>query len=319
MPLSSSVVIANAIIDFIQEGKAEPGVAVPATEQFRQNQTKQRKLIMSLTTIVVHIDSTERCSTRIKLAAQLAIEYDAHLIGVAPTGWLPPVFLPGVTDPILPVTPVDLAPARSRGESALAAFQERARALGVASVEVRLVEEDAALALATHGRCSDLIIVGQARGDETAPAARADLPESVILTGPAPVLVVPARGEFATVGTRVMVAWNGSNEARRAISSALPVLRKADKVHLVTISTGSNIVDGTDMGLYLVRHGVNVEIDSDTSKLDTGQTLIAASTDCGADLLVMGAYGHSRLREMLMGGASRTMLESMQVPVWMAH
>lgn len=274
---------------------------------------------MSLKTIVVHIDSTERCSTRIKLAARLAIEYEAHLIGVAPTGWSPLVFVSGVSDPMLPVTAVDTEPARTRCESALAAFEGQVRSLGVASVETRLVEEEAGLALATHGRCSDLIIVGQARGVDTGPAARSDFPEWVMLNGPAPVLVVPARGDFATVGTRVAAAWNGSSEARRAIGSALPVLRKADKVHLLMINAGSDIVDGTDMGLYLARHGVNVEVDIDTRSRDAGQALIAASADCGADLLVMGAYGHSRMREMLMGGASRTILESMQVPVWMAH
>ncbi|MDQ1833549.1 universal stress protein [Massilia scottii] len=274
---------------------------------------------MSLKTIVVHIDQTQRCSTQIKLAAQLAIEYEAHLIGVAPTGWSPLLVLPGVSAPMLPVATVDTLPARTRCESALAAFESQVRLLDVASVETRLVEEEVGLALATHGYCSDLIIVGQASGADTWPGARSDFPEWVMLNGPVPVLVVPARGEFASVGTRVVVAWNGSSEARRAIGSALPVLRKADKVHLLIINTGSNIVDGTDMGLYLERHGVNVEVDVDTSSRDAGQALIAASAYCGADLLVMGAYGRARLREMLMGGASRTILASMQLPVWMAH
>jgi nucleotide-binding universal stress UspA family protein len=274
---------------------------------------------MSLKTIVVHIDGTQRCSTRIALAAQLAIAYEAHLIGVAPIGWPPLAFVPGVTELTLPLTPVDAEPARIRCESALTAFEGQVRALGVASVETRLVEEEAGLALAMHGCCSDLIIVGQTKGVDSGPAARSDFPEWVMLNCPAPVLVVPARGEFATVGTRVAVAWNGSSEARRAIGSALPVLRKADKVHLLIIDAGGDIVDATDMGLYLARHGVNVEIDSGTGHVDAGQALIAASADCGADLLVMGAYGRSRMREMLMGGASRTVLESMQVPVWMAH
>lgn len=278
---------------------------------------------MSLKTIIVHIDSTPRCSARIKLAAQLAIEYDAHLIGVAPSGWPPMAMMPAMRDPMVPVTAVDAGPIRTRGESALAAFEVQVGALGVASVETRLVEEEDGLALAMHGLCSDLIIVGQARGAGSESAARSDFPEWVMMNGAAPVLVVPAHGEFATIGTRVAVAWNGSIEARRAIGSALPMLRKADKVHLLMINADGNINGGTDMGLYLTRHGVNAELDADTntdaSSRDAGQALIAASAECGADLLVMGAYGRSRMREMLMGGASRTMLESMQVPVWMAH
>ncbi len=274
---------------------------------------------MSLKTIVVHIDATQRCGERIKLAAQLAIEYEAHLIGVAPTGWSPLAFLPGAMDPMPPMTAVDSGPARTACEAALAAFAGQAGSLGVASVETRLVEEEAGLALATHGRCSDLIIVGQTRGVDAGSVARPDFPEWVMLNGPAPVLVVPARGEFATVGTRVAVAWNGSAEARRAIGSALPVLRKADKVYLLMFNADGDIVDGTDMGVYLVRHGVNVELDTDTRGVDAGRALIGASADCGADLLVMGAYGRSRMREMLMGGASRTVLEAMQIPVWMAH
>lgn len=278
---------------------------------------------MSLKTIVVHIDSTPRCSTRVKLAAQLANEYDAHLIGVAPSGWPALVIMPGLIDPMVPVTPVDTEPARARCQSALAAFEQQVQSLGVASFETRLVEEEAGLALATHGLCSDLIIVGQTRGVDSEPAAQADFPEWVMLNGAAPVLVVPAQGEFGAIGTRVAVAWNGSSEARRAIGSALPVLRKADKVHLLMINADGNIVDGADMGLYLTRHGVNAELDIDTntdaSARDAGLALIAASVECGADLLVMGAYGRSRMREMLMGGASRTMLESMKVPVWMAH
>ncbi len=274
---------------------------------------------MSLKTIVVHIDSTPRCGTRIQLAAQLAIGFDAHLIGVAPTGWSPLVVVAGVSDPMLPVAPVETEPAKARCEAALAAFEAQVRSLGVASVETRLVEQEDGLALATHGWCSDLIIVGQTRGVDIERPARSDFPEWVMLNCPVPVLVVPARGEFATVGTRVAVAWNGSSEARRAIASALPVLRKADKVHLLMIDAGEDIIDSIDMGPYLARHGVNLEVDINSSSRDVGQALIAASADCGADLLVMGAYGRSRMREMLMGGASRAVLESMQLPVWMAH
>lgn len=141
-----------------------------------------------------------------------------------------------------------------------------------------------------------------------------------MLNSAVPVLVVPARGEFTSVGARIAVAWNGSNEARRAIGSALPLLCEADKVHLLMVDEGSAAAEtGADMAVFLARHGVNAEADIDRTSSDAGAALVRASVEYGADLLVMGAYGRSRLREMVMGGASRTMLESMEVPVWMAH
>lgn len=275
---------------------------------------------MSLKTIVVHIDGSKQCESRIKMATHFALKYEAHLIGIAATGWLPPIFFPTVMGPVVPLTPTDIGPARERCTAALAAFEQQMHAVRDVSLEARLVELDSALALAMHGMCSDLIVVSQGRGSDREPTIQPDLPEWVMLNSAVPVLVVPARGEFTRVGERIAVAWNGSNEARRAIGSALPLLCKADKVHLLMVDEGGTATEtGADMAAFLARHGVNAEADIDTTSSDAGLALVRASVECGADLLVMGAYGRSRLREMVMGGASRTMLESMEVPVWMAH
>ena len=279
---------------------------------------------MSLKTIVVHVDDTERCYTRIRLAAQLALEHEAHVMGVAATGWSPMLMGQGFGDPILPVAPADAEPAKERCARALAAFETLARSLNAPSLEARLVEEEAGLALALHGLCSDLIIVGQTRGGVSGLTTPTDVPEWLMLNSPVPVLVVPAHGEWSTVGTRIAVAWNGSNEARRAIGTALPLLCKADKVHLLMINAQEIVADagdgpGAEMGRYLARQGVNAEIDIGATRGEPGEELVRASADCGVDLLVMGANGRPRLRELLMGGASRTVLASMQVPVWMAH
>ncbi|PIL45070.1 universal stress protein [Massilia eurypsychrophila] len=282
--------------------------------------TYHKEKEMSLQTIVVHIDDSKHCEARLKMATHLALKYEAHLIGLAATGWLPAGFVRTAIDPVVPLTPIDIEPARGRCTAALATFEQQMRAMGVVSFETRLVELDPALALAMHGMCSDLIVVSQARGPNCDPSTRSDLPEWVMLNNAVPVLVVPARGEFASVGARIAVAWNRSNEARRAIGSALPLLCNADKVHLLIVDEGGAAAEtDADMAVFLARHGVNAEEDIDSTGTDAGAALVRASVECGADLLVMGAYGRSRLREMVMGGASRTVLESMEVPVWMAH
>ncbi|RSZ61117.1 universal stress protein [Massilia atriviolacea] len=279
---------------------------------------------MSLKTIVVHVDSTPGSGERVNIAAQLAIDDDAHLIGLATTGWSSFVFATGAIDPMVPPFSLELEPVRQECRTALAAFEAQACALGVASLETRMAEEEAGMALALHGRYSDLIVLGQTTGASSSVLVRRDFPEYVLLNCAAPVLVIPASGSVGRVGRKVLVAWNGSMEARRAVVSAIPVLQRARQVSLVIINPERPGMDegdepGADMALYLARQGVRVDVLSRSTRGEAGDAIIDVATGCGADMVVMGAYGRSRLREFIMGGATRTMLESMPVPVWMAH
>ncbi|UOD28994.1 universal stress protein [Massilia violaceinigra] len=279
---------------------------------------------MSLKTIIVHVDTTSRSGERVKIAAQLAMDDDAHLIGLATTGWSSFVFAMGAIDPMVPPCSMDLEPVRQDCRTALAAFEAQARALGVASVETRLVEEEAGMALALHGRYSDLIVLGQTRGAANSVLVRNDFPEYVLLNCATPVLVVPASASAGSVGRHIAVAWNGSMEARRAIASAIPVLQRARQVSLVIINPELPGMDegdepGADMALYLARQGIRVEVLCRATQDGADEAIIDAMSACGADMIVMGAYGRSRLREFIMGGVTRTMLESMTVPAWMAH
>ena len=122
-----------------------------------------------------------------------------------------------------------------------------------------------------------------------------------------------------------MVAWDASRLATRAVNDALPILRKASKVHLLAINPeggreGHGDVPGADIGLHLARHGVKAEASSiHAEDLEAGDALLSRAADFGADLIVMGAYGHSRWRELVLGGVTRHLLNHMTAPVFMSH
>jgi len=155
------------------------------------------------------------------------------------------------------------------------------------------------------------------------PGELAFLPEELALGVGRPVLVVPRYGTFETVGQRVLIAWNGSREATRAVNDAIPILKMATKVTVLSVDPEGEPdrrLPGADLALHLARHGIAAEAES-TQALDigVGDVLLSRAADLGADLIVMGAYGHSRLREMMLGGATRHLLQHMTVPVLMSH
>jgi nucleotide-binding universal stress UspA family protein len=177
--------------------------------------------------------------------------------------------------------------------------------------------------VASRARFSDLAILpqpyGEGRGAELEPAA-----ESVLFDGRTPALIVPPTAAPAVSPRRVVVAWNESAEALAAVRAALPALTTADQVHLSIIDPPTHGPTRSDPGgmlsQYLARHGVKVEIDVLSKTLPkVSDILIRHATDIDADLMVMGAYGHSRFREAIFGGATRSMLEDATLPVLMAH
>ena len=135
-------------------------------------------------------------------------------------------------------------------------------------------------------------------------------------------LLVPYAGTFANVGGRVLVAWNGSAQAARAVNDALPFLQSAERVVVVMVNPArGDRTEGTDIARHLARHGIAAEITDIVTDRNgnVGNVLLSRATDEAADLIVIGAYGHSRLRELVLGGVSRALLGHMTVPVLMAH
>ncbi|WP_342113395.1 universal stress protein [Pseudoduganella sp. OTU4001] len=278
---------------------------------------------MSYRTIVVHVDQAANLETRIALAAALALREDAHLVGAAMSG-MPRTMLAGRPYEGSGLYMADyLQVAQERVERDLGRFEDIAARLGVSSREARRSNDEEYSGLCLQARYADLVVMGQVRpADGGDGNLLPDLPDYVVLNCGRPVLLVPAAGRFVSIGKRVLVAWNGSVEAAKAITAALPLLRGAERVTLAILGGSASILGeepGADIALYLARHGVRVEVLRRPEAADPGAALIALSQELEADLLVMGAYGHSRLREMMLGGATRTILASAPLPVLMAH
>jgi nucleotide-binding universal stress UspA family protein len=174
--------------------------------------------------------------------------------------------------------------------------------------------------LVHHGRTADLIVTGRA-GDNGQGADLGTI-HDVLFGAGVPVVIVPSMPAGA-IGRKVVIAWNGSRESARAVQDALPILERADAVHVVCVaqaSPGSNLPPGAELARYLGCHGIEASLDNiNDSTLSVGDTILGHIKDLGADLLVMGAYGHSRLREFVLGGVTKRILAHTPVPVLMSH
>jgi nucleotide-binding universal stress UspA family protein len=280
---------------------------------------------MTYKDLLVHVDDTKGCAKRIEAAVDLAAAHEAHLTGVyiisEPS---PSSFVQGYLPAEL-LTTMQWE-ARERADAALARFGEVAKRNQVAfETRVdRVLYTEIADALATNGRYADLVILGQIDPDDATTGPRY-LPEEVILSGGRPALVMPYIGAGATFGERIIVAWDASREAARAVNDALPLLERAKSVSVVSINPsnqpfGHGEEPGADIGLHLARHGITIDVQRVESRdIDVANTLLSHVANEAADLLVMGAYGHSRLREFVLGGVTRTILSEMTVPVLMSH
>lgn len=285
---------------------------------------------MAFPTLLVHVDGSDHLARRIEVAAVLAARGGSHVIGAATTGvsrFLYHSMPPEQDDPTLAL---HLDVLREQARTALAAFSTHCTALGVASFEARIVDDDGGAGISLHARTADLLIVGQA--DPHAKSAAADIPTYVITHAGRPVLVVPFAGPLGPVGRHVLVSWDGQREAARALQLALPLLKAAESVSIAVFEVASSEHTAsdalaTDPRPWLARHGVQAELSTHavdhhrrlSRRHEVGERLLSLAADRGADLIVMGAYGHSRFRESILGGVTRTVLESMTVPVLMAH
>lgn len=279
---------------------------------------------MSYKTILVHVDQSKHATERIHIAAQLAQEQKAHLVGVAMTGISRFLYDDSVIDLNRTIIAQHIDFLNDQGQQALAQFDTIAKNMGLPSVETRLVHDEAEGGLSMHARYADLIVLSQSDADAPVSGVIADLPEYVMLNCARPVLIVPHAGQFTHPGSHPLVAWDASIEATRAVTNAIPMLRHAGKVTLALINPSGQLdahgnEPGADIALYLARHDVNVDVIVRQTKIDTGDALLSLAADLGADLLVMGGYGHTRFRELIVGGVTKTVLKTMTLPVLMSH
>lgn len=279
---------------------------------------------MSFKDLLVVVDDTAAAEERIEVAARLALAHDAHLTGLYVITHTPiPAFIEAEI-------PESVRRQQWEAEQALATkaatlFEGVMRRNGLTDrSEWRALEGDPTQVTAVHGRYSDLIIVGQVN-----PAREPDLPvplpEDLVFEAGRPILVVPYAGRFPTVGERILIGWNASREAARALGDAMPVLAKAKRLTVMAVNptpgaSGLGDEPGADIARHLARHFNRVEASHiATRAIEPGDSILNTVSDESCDLVVMGAYGRSRLRELVLGGMTRYMLQHMTVPVLMSH
>jgi nucleotide-binding universal stress UspA family protein len=279
---------------------------------------------MSYKTILVHCDAGKAVSHRLDIAVELAQRFGARLVGFhARQPFEPPVdFGAGTSFAMDDVFRMHDEAVKANEAAASAAFTKAIKGKTL-STEWRVVDGHADDELIVQARYADLVVVGQAEPDQS--ATPSDLPEAVALATGRPVLVVPYIGVQRPPGKVAMLCWNASREAARAAYDALPLLTAADKVVVLVVeprssNAGHGAEPGADVAAWLSRHGAKVTVQRDVAPdADVGAAILSRAADHDVDLIVMGLYGHSRLRELVLGGASRTLLGSMTVPVLMAH
>ena len=282
---------------------------------------------MAYQTVLVHLDVDPCCTARVACAAGL----------VAPGGVLVGAAMSGVSRLLYRGTPapdsdqylaLHLAFLRERASAALDAFTQQVNVPGMPASEARLIDDEAASGLALQARVADLLVLSQAEDS-------ADMVAQVLPHAGRPVLVLPAAyappASAAQFPNRVIVAWDGSQEAGRALASALPLLRYADLVELVVCEADPAGAVARDVQMadplpWLARHGVRATLQNHTlggsgrfNRNVVGEALLSLAADSACDLMVMGAYAHSRLRETFLGGVTRTVLAHMTLPVLLEH
>jgi nucleotide-binding universal stress UspA family protein len=271
-------------------------------------------------TIVVHVDDSAAMASRLQAAAQMAKLHAAHLVGAAATGtsWSSYALLVGS----MAVTPVDEFDAMCvEARNSLRHFAESARRLGVESIEERMTEDEHRRSLLMQSRYADLVVTSIDTGARDSPRG---LPQYVALHGARPVLAVPPAYAGKPIAERIVAGWDGSLQAIRALQAALPLLVRAQSVQLALVNPDRESglhgdEPGADMALYLARHGVPVEVVVENTQSAPGQALADLAHDAGAGLIVAGAFGHSRYRELVLGGVTRYLLERSPLPVLLAH
>lgn len=280
---------------------------------------------MTYATVLLHLDAHPRMNERIDYATRLARRFESHLVGVAAAthslfGMSVSTGFAGTDSLAAAMESAHVAEIqRSRR------FLERVRTSAFKSFETVVEDREDLDALTRRSACADLLIVGQPDPGWPNGARARNLLDQVVQHSVAPVLVIPHAGEFPQVGSHILIAWDGSRGAARAVVGALPLLQRADKVDLIRCASPAELDrDASDSELdlpreWLGRHGLRIDARLEATTVGVGDTLLSRAADRGADMLVMGAWGQPRWAERMLGGVTRTILSSMTLPVLMSH
>ncbi|MBI5278034.1 MAG: universal stress protein [Burkholderiales bacterium] len=272
--------------------------------------------------LLVHVDGGARSTERLALARRIADAFGSSLAAAyaAQPHFVELPYGPEIAAGIA-VELKELDDARRAAARAL--FDRAMREPGVQARWLRADEAPVTAAFAREALFADLLLLGQSDERDTSRDVPPDFVPSVLVDSGKPAIVVPHSGPVPTSFNNIAIAWKETAETARAVAAALPLLARAGRVVVLTWDEQSEAANSAGLGLdgYLRLHGIEPEWrrGGPAPSSQIGDVLLSAAFDVEADLLVMGAYGHSRAREWIMGGASRTVLASMTLPVLMAH
>ena len=285
---------------------------------------------MGLKDILVHVESGATGERRLQYAIELARQHEAHLSGLfvieplhAGAYFTPPAAS------YIDVAALEAIDQKHREAEMVVAsaaetrFRELCRRAAIGS-EWHVVVGDPVALTTVNAQCADLTILGQIDPDHRPSDSVEHLPEQTAISSGRPVLVLPYTGEFSTVGRHVLLGWTHARQSARAANDALPILKRAEKVTVLMVNPEDTEeeqeVPALDIAQHLARHGVRAEAAYTVAKdVDIANILLSRASDLDADMLVMGCYGHSRLRELVLGGTTRSILREMTIPVFMSH
>lgn len=280
---------------------------------------------MDIRDILVVIEDEPSQAGRLDAAITLADRFGARVTGLY-AGVLPDI--PTYVEAQLPE---DL---RRRRDAALAEAASHAEADFRARAEAAAVSHDWRVAtgpfehvtrvVAGHSHLADIAVVGRSSPEQPHGLLGATVSNQLVLSSGAPVLLCPAELPEQNFGAHVVIGWNGSREAGRALRDAIPFLQRAEEVSVLTVETARSsenaVVNWEDIAGYLARHGIDASIRQSLVGSDgAGEVILSRAKEAGADLVVMGAYGHSRLWEISLGGATRHVMAHADIPVLLSH
>lgn len=277
---------------------------------------------MAIKHILIHIDSSASCEHRLEAAIQLANQHEAHLSGI--------YVIPDFPEPTYYEAQISVDIIAEIDKEALetAKFIQR-KYVNIASksgfsLTVDIEKGNLISVLDDYARFTDLLVLGQNYPQDPQIMSEA-LADNLVLEAGTPCLIIPYTSARPFAAKRILVAWNASREAARTVKDAMPILTVADYVEVILVNPpqyeADNInIHGKSVESFLLQHGIKpkleVKIDS---KVNTGDAIIARAAETGADIIVMGAYGHSRLREIILGGVTRKLLRQMEIPIFISH
>ena len=272
--------------------------------------------------IIVNLSVTKNDSTVGNYAVSVAAALQAHLTGIA-----------FIYDPVVPISGTGYIPAdviesqradnETAAEAAIKDFTTTTDRAGISAEPQMLTASltGAGDQFARMARRFDLAIVGQAQPEMS--TMEQIIGETTLFESGRPMIMVPYIQKAPFKTGNVMICWDGSRTAARAVADAIPILGKSSRIEIVSVTSErgkKDEIEGVDIGQHLARHGLKVDVHRiSKGNIDVADALLSHAADSAADLMVMGGYGHSRLREFVLGGVTRSIFQSMTLPVLLSH